>query len=139
MFARQERTKFDTAGQQPAKSSTLKHPPKPSWFLQATRRPVHCLRRRARYRDLRLPWCLPYKWSVGERSDTMPPLRGTHAVQADPGRAQCVAAEVHPPKTKLPKNVPPRTDMKYPTFMVMTANMLHKTSDWYDLADMMQD
>jgi hypothetical protein len=26
--------------------------------------------------------------------------------------AQCVAAEVHPPRTKLPKNVPPRTDMK---------------------------
>jgi hypothetical protein len=42
--------------------------------------------------------------------------------------AQCVAAEVHPPNTKLPKNVPPRTDMKYPTFMVMTANMLHEKS-----------
>lgn len=42
--------------------------------------------------------------------------------------AQCVAAEVHPPKTKLPKNVPPRTDMKYPTFMVMTANILHELS-----------
>jgi hypothetical protein len=45
-----------------------------------------------------------------------------------PERAQCVAAEVHPPKTKLPKNVPPRTDMKYPTFMVITANILHKKS-----------
>lgn len=42
--------------------------------------------------------------------------------------AQCVAAEVHPPRTKLPKNVPPRTDMKYPTFMVMTANILHALS-----------
>lgn len=45
-----------------------------------------------------------------------------------PKRAQCVAAEVHPPKTKLPKNVPPRTDMKYPTFMVITANILHTLS-----------
>ena len=48
----------------------------------------------------------------------------TIMVQATSECLQCVAAEVHPPKTKLPKNVPPRTDIKYPTFMVMTANML---------------
>jgi hypothetical protein len=38
--------------------------------------------------------------------------------------AQCATAEVQPPRTKLPRKTPPSTDMKYPTFMVMTANML---------------
>lgn len=28
------------------------------------------------------------------------------------------------PRSRLPRNVPPRTDMKYPTFIVMTANIL---------------
>ena len=28
------------------------------------------------------------------------------------------------PATKLPRNVPPRTDRKYPTFRLMTANIL---------------
>lgn len=49
-------------------------------------------------------------------------------VQSTCERPQCVAADVHPPRTKLPKNVPPRTDIKYPTFMVMTANILYAVS-----------
>lgn len=28
------------------------------------------------------------------------------------------------PETRVPRNVPPRTDIKYPTFMVMTAIIL---------------
>jgi hypothetical protein len=37
---------------------------------------------------------------------------------------QCAVAPVQPPTTKLPRKVPPKTDRKYPTFIVMTANML---------------
>jgi hypothetical protein len=62
------------------------------------------------------------RWNRGEDWRT---AKSINVLQAG---AQCVAAEVHPPRTKLPKNVPPRTDMKYPTFMVMIANMLHGTS-----------
>jgi hypothetical protein len=47
------------------------------------------------------------------------------------GFAQCATAEAHPPRTKLPRKTPPSTDMKYPTFIVMTANMLGLISAQY--------
>lgn len=42
----------------------------------------------------------------------------------NPGHQCVVAVRSYRPRSKLPKNVPPSTDMKYPTFIVMTANML---------------
>jgi hypothetical protein len=38
--------------------------------------------------------------------------------------AQCSEPEAYLPTAHSPRKVPPRTDRKYPTFIVMTANML---------------
>lgn len=42
--------------------------------------------------------------------------------------SQCSPVGSQSPSTKLPRNVPPRIDIKYPTFIVMTANILSSTS-----------
>lgn len=38
--------------------------------------------------------------------------------------AQCSLCMAYRPTNKLPRNVPPRIERKYPMFMVMTPNML---------------
>lgn len=53
--------------------------------------------------------------SKGNLNQSSPRFQSSH---------QCAAAPVQPPSTTLPRNVPLSTEMKYPTFIVITASML---------------